>query len=424
MATKKATGMKRKTQKTFNKLGETIFGKKQESVKKPEEQGAEQIARANEMVSILKCIRFDTSPLPAEILEKKHLPTQKKTDMELFREAGINILNRGAITELDTQKIDETLRYAVNTFEEGVRNGQPEKAQRGGFAVLFIANKLRKEVDETERELAQQIKTEREEMCSYIKTMLQQCRRIDAFEGQRAKKLMNFDNAAQEQQKQQNELKEYLSTPKGAATLKELEDDTIHPDRRTIEAQELDSRFTSLARKEEHLFTLRGELSALTRAISNENAQLKNVLETINGKGYVEDPELQSRVEEIMQERVKALAELQEKNRRTEEALDAHTAAMKAVISDPTNAEQTAKNLEFWKEKQKKAKENAERDRAVQKEHLEELKRQKEQQERDAAVQREIQKLEEELSSVDEEENSDYIDDVVEEQEEIYLTNE
>ena len=59
---------------------------------------------------------------------------------------------------------------------------------------------------------------------------------------------------------------------------------------------------------------------------------------------------------------------------------------------------------------------------------LEELKKQREQQERDAAMEREIRKLEEELPIVDTiedvEDDSDYIDDYVEEQEENYLLNE
>ena len=424
MATKKSTGMKRKAQKTLGSLGSKILGKKQEEVKNPEEQGAEQIARANEMVSILKCIRFDTSPLPAEILEKKHSPTQKKTDMELFRDAGINILNRGAITELDTEKIDETLRYAVNTFEEGIKNGQPEKAQRGGFAVLFIANTLRREVDETEREMAQQIKAEREEMCDYIKTMLKQCRRIDAYEGQRAKKLVNFDNGTKETQKLQDELQAYLNTDEGAAVLQELEDHMIHPDKRSIKAQELDSRFTLLARKEDHLFTLRGELSALTHAVSEENAQLEQVLETINGKGYVEDPELQSRVEEIMNERVKALTRLQEQNKRVSAALDAHDEAMKAAISDPTNAERTAKNLEYWDKKQKKEKEQAERERAAREKRLEELREQRKRQERDAELDREIEELQENIDQFEDDIEDDVEMDFEEQAEKNHLYNE
>ena len=92
MATRKSKSVLRNTKKGLNSAISKLTGKKtQEEVKDPAAQGAEQIARAKDMASILKCIRFDTSPLPAEILEKKHSPTQKKTDMELFRDAGINL---------------------------------------------------------------------------------------------------------------------------------------------------------------------------------------------------------------------------------------------------------------------------------------------------------------------------------------------
>lgn len=429
MATRKSKSVLRNTKKGLNSAISKLTGKKtQEEVKDPAAQGAEQIARAKDMASILKCIRFDTSPLPAEILEKKHSPTQKKTDMELFRDAGINLLERGNITELDTEKIDETLRYAVNTFEEGVRNGQPEKAQRGGFSVLYIASALRKEVDETEQEMVQQIKAEREEMCSFMKTMMKLCRRVDALEGMRTKKLVNFDEGTNDVQLMQDNLQEYLKSDEGAAIMSELQDNMIHPDRLSTKAQELDGQFTILARKEEHLFALRGELRALTEGVSEARAQLERVVETINSRGYVEDPELQSRIEEILKAREEALAKLQADNTRVRESLDAHDAAMRAIISDPNNAIRTAKNMEFWEKKQKEAEEQRERQLAAKQKRLEDLKKQREQQERDAAMEREIRKLEEELPIVDTiedvEEDSDYIDDYVEEQEENYLLNE
>ena len=140
------------------------------------------------------------------------------------------------------------------------------------------------------------------------------------------------------------------------------------------------------------------------------------------------DPELQSRIEEILKAREEALAKLQADNTRVRESLDAHDAAMRAIISDPNNAIRTAKNMEFWEKKQKEAEEQRERQLAAKRKRLEDLKKQREQQERDAAMEREIRKLEEELPIVDTiedvEEDSDYIDDYVEEQEENYLLNE
>lgn len=425
MATRKSKSVLRNTKKAVNSAISKLTGKPaQEEVKDPALQGAEQIARAKDMASVLKCIRFDISPLPEEILNKKHSATQKKTDMELFRDAGINLLERGNITELDTAKIDETLRYAVNTFEEGVKNGQPEKAQRGGFSVLYIASALRKEIDETEQEMAQQIKTEREEMCSFIKTMLKLCRRVDTLEGMRTKKLVNFDKGTRNVQILQDDLQKYLESNEGSRVMSELQDNMIHPERLSTQAQELDAKFTMLARKEEHLFALRGELRALTEGASEARAQLEHVMETINSKGYVEDPELQSRIEEILKAREEALAKLQADNLRVGESLDAHNTAMKALISDPNNAIRTAKNIEFWEKKQKEAEEQQERHRAAKQKHLEELKRQREQQERDAAIDREIEKLEEDLTDVEEEEDLDFVDDYDEDEEETYLTNE
>lgn len=424
MATRKSKSVLRNTKKAVNSAISKLTGKPaQEEVKDPALQGAEQIARAKDMASILKCIRFDISPLPDEILNKKHSPTQKKTDMELFRDAGINLLERGNITELDTSKIDETLRYAVNTFEEGVKNGQPEKATRGGFSVLYIASALRKEIDETEQEMAQQIKTEREEMCSFIKTMLKLCRRVDELEGRRTKKLVKFDEGIHNVQILQDKLQEYLKSDEGAAVMDELQENQIHPEKLSAQAQELDAKFTTLSRQTTHLLILRGELRTFAEGISESRAQLEHVMEAINSKGYVEDPELQSRIEEILKAREEALAKLQADNMRTGESLDAHEAKMTALISDPNNAIRTAKNLEFWEKKQKETDEQRERQRAAKQKHLEELKKQREQQERDAAVDREIEKLEEELTDVDEE-DLDFIDDYDDEQDETYLTNE
>ena len=69
MATRKSKSVLRNTKKGLNSAISKLTGKKtQEEVKDPAAQGAEQIARAKDMASILKCIRFDTSPLPAEIL--------------------------------------------------------------------------------------------------------------------------------------------------------------------------------------------------------------------------------------------------------------------------------------------------------------------------------------------------------------------
>ena len=226
----------------------------------------------------------------------------------------------------------------------------------------------------------------------------------------------------------QDNLQEYLKSDEGAAIMSELQDNMIHPDRLSTKAQELDGQFTILARKEEHLFALRGELRALTEGVSEARAQLERVVETINSRGYVEDPELQSRIEEILKAREEALAKLQADNTRVRESLDAHDAAMRAIISDPNNAIRTAKNMEFWEKKQKEAEEQRERQLAAKRKRLEDLKKQREQQERDAAMEREIRKLEEELPIVDTiedvEEDSDYIDDYVEEQEENYLLNE
>ena len=293
--------------------------------------------------------------------------------------------------------------------------------------MLYIASALRKEVDETEQEMVQQIKAEREEMCSFMKTMMKLCRRVDALEGMRTKKLVNFDEGTNDVQLMQDNLQEYLKSDEGAAIMSELQDNMIHPDRLSTKAQELDGQFTILARKEEHLFALRGELRALTEGVSEARAQLERVVETINSRGYVEDPELQSRIEEILKAREEALAKLQADNTRVRESLDAHDAAMRAIISDPNNAIRTAKNMEFWEKKQKEAEEQRERQLAAKRKRLEDLKKQREQQERDAAMEREIRKLEEELPIVDTiedvEEDSDYIDDYVEEQEENYLLN-
>ena len=420
MATRKGKRTMKTVQKKMNEVIGGITGKKVQEEKNPEEQAAEQIARANDMVSVLKTINFSTSPLPAEMLQKKHSPDQRKTDMEMYRDAGVSILQRGTVTEYDTKKIDETLHYAVHAFEEGVRNGQPEKAQKGGFTVLLIANTLRKDIEETDHELSDAIVAQREEMCSYLKTMLKLCKKVDALESIRAKKLTSFDKIMQEMQTTQDELQEYLNTEEGGAVMDELQEYAIHPEKRSQKAQKLDNTFTILSRKEAHLFQLSGELRQLEIGVTEQRAQLDNVLETINGKGYAEDSELQGRVEEILKQRQDDLIKIKEDNRRATEALDRHNAAMQAIISDPTNAERTANNLEFWADKQRRMEKERERQIQRKKKHIEEMREQRERQRREQELDETISQLQNELDEAELQEELAIYQDEDTEQELLY----
>lgn len=335
-------------------------GQKQEK-KSPQEKSANQISRSNDVIAVLKSINFETSLLSKEVLQEKY--DQKVPDLEEYRNQTINILSKGILTKCDTKDIDKTLLYLAQAFEESVRLGWPETARRSGWAVLYIANYIRKDIEATFRRLSDDIIQQREELCKDLETLIQFSQQIDQYEGDKANSQQNYYKYEREKQNIRNEIIKIYSEPEGAMIVQELENMTEGISNKSTKAKKFDEMLLRFSYIEFAVKEMQVRIGAISEALENVRGGEERVLERISSERYVEDKELQERLEDIMRRQKSYLVKLHEQNQRAHAAFMTYKAEIEAIQNNPANRKIRADNLIMLQKILQSKKEEEEREK-------------------------------------------------------------
>lgn len=425
--------IRKKARRSLNSIIGKVQRKEQKSDLEREneikQQVAEQIARMRDIKSILMEIDFSASELPKEELEKKISPQQSLPDYELTRKMAVQYLEEAKVTEMDTSKIDACIRYAANAFAEGVKYGQLNKARWSMITLMYLIRYGRDDVPETDREQAAELQKKKEERANQYITMLKECKKLDNSEKRKAKLNKKYVNYVEEFDKKTKEFNDLRETDEGAYAMEELEKNANHPIDLSMAAAALDAMLDEISRKDMEILILKGELREINRQISRIHSQIDSIELVLSNEVYVEDRDLQSRVEEINAERQKNVADIVSENERMDKALQEHQTRMVQILNSPSSAKATAKNLVYLEKKEQKEREERERmeasrarRRAEKERKIEELKKRKAEEKYEKELDRTLSDLEEEIEEVYE---NAYLEDTLDEMEtENYQYNE
>ena len=219
--------LKKKIRRTQNAIINKIRGTKKtdaEREKEIKEQVAEQTRRMRDIKGILEAIDFSLSELPSEELEKKMSSGQSVPDYELVRKMAVAYLDQAKATEMDTSRIDESIRYAANAFAEGVKYGQLNKARWGMVAMMHLIQYEREDVDETDRGQFAEMAVRKERQAENYVTMLKECKKLDNREKRKAKLNSLYRKFVDEFEAKRAEFNRLRETEEGEYAMGELED--------------------------------------------------------------------------------------------------------------------------------------------------------------------------------------------------------
>lgn len=424
--------LKKKIRRTQNAIINKIRGTKKtdaEREKEIKEQVAEQTRRMRDIKGILEAIDFSLSELPSEELEKKMSSGQSVPDYELVRKMAVAYLDHAKATEMDTSRIDESIRYAANAFAEGVKYGQLNKARWGMVAMMHLIQYEREDVDETDRGQFAEMAVRKERQAENYVTMLKECKKLDNREKRKAKLNSLYRKFVDEFEAKRAEFNRLRETEEGEYAMGELEENAHHPINLSMLASELDALLTVISRKDMDILLLRGEIREINRQIALIQSTMDQIYLALSEDSYVEDQDLLARIEEVNRERQEAVSRIIVENERMDTALTEHQTAMKQILDSPASAKKTAQNLVYLErkeqeeiEKKERMEANRARRRAEKERKIEELKRRQREEQEERELDRTLDDLEQELEEGFEEA---YMEDALEEVEaENYQYNE